>query len=79
VSWDGSASSFLIIGQRNLTAIGTLVERSTGYTMLLHLLAVSGVLLGVRGRPDADHIIIVGNPGVSPAKVIPDVLATPAQ
>ena len=26
-----------IIGQRNLTAIGTLVERSTGYTMLLHL------------------------------------------
>ena len=27
----------LIIGQRNLTAIGTLVERSTGYTMLLHL------------------------------------------
>ena len=31
--WEGD----LIIGQRNLTAIGTLVERSTGYTMLLHL------------------------------------------
>ncbi len=27
----------LIIGQRNLTAIGTLVERQSGYTMLLHL------------------------------------------
>ena len=27
----------LIIGQRNLTAIGTLVERTTNYTMLLHL------------------------------------------
>jgi len=27
----------LIIGRRNLTAIGTLVERSSGYTMLLHL------------------------------------------
>ena len=27
----------LIIGKRNLTAIGTLVERTTGYTMLLHL------------------------------------------
>ncbi len=26
-----------IIGKRNLTAIGTLVERATGYTMLLHL------------------------------------------
>ena len=31
--WEGD----LIIGKRNLTAIGTLVERSTGYTMLLHL------------------------------------------
>ncbi len=27
----------MIIGQRNLTAIGTLVERTCGYTMLLHL------------------------------------------
>jgi|GEM_PF-3366785 len=27
----------LIIGKRNQTAIGTLVERSTGYVMLLHL------------------------------------------
>ena len=27
----------LIIGRKNLSAIGTLVERSTNYTMLLHL------------------------------------------
>ena len=27
----------LIIGKQNQTAIGTLVERSTGYTMLVHL------------------------------------------
>jgi transposase, IS30 family len=32
-SWGGD----LIIGKRNQTAIGTLVERQTGYTMLLHL------------------------------------------
>jgi IS30 family transposase len=32
-NWEGD----LIIGHRNQTAIGTLVERSTGYTMLLHL------------------------------------------
>ena len=31
--WEGD----LIIGKRNLTAIGTLVERTSGYTMLLHL------------------------------------------
>jgi transposase, IS30 family len=31
--WEGD----LIIGKKNAAAIGTLVERSTGYTMLLHL------------------------------------------
>jgi IS30 family transposase len=32
-NWEGD----LIIGQRNQTAIGTLVDRQTGYAMLLHL------------------------------------------
>ena len=31
--WEGD----LIIGKRNLTAIGTLVERASGYTLLVHL------------------------------------------
>jgi IS30 family transposase len=32
-NWEGD----LVIGKQNQSAIGTLVERSTGYVMLLHL------------------------------------------
>ncbi|MEA2185752.1 MAG: transposase, family [Solirubrobacteraceae bacterium] len=33
----GIGRAILIIGKKNLSAIGTLVERTTGYTMLMHL------------------------------------------
>ena len=33
----GNGEGDLIIGKQNQTAIGTLVARQTGYTMLLHL------------------------------------------
>jgi IS30 family transposase len=38
----------LIIGRKNLSAIGTLVERTTNYTMLLHLPRLAG--WGVEAR-----------------------------
>jgi IS30 family transposase len=55
--WEGD----LIIGKRNLTAIGTLVERTTGYTMLVHL-------------PDGYKPEQVRDALAEKVKTIPDVL-----
>jgi IS30 family transposase len=55
--WEGD----LIIGRKNLSAIGTLVERSTNYTMLLHL-------------PDGYTPELVRDALAAKIKTLPDVL-----
>ena len=55
--WEGD----LIIGTKNLSAIGTLVERSTNYTMLLHL-------------PDGYTPELVRDALITKIKTLPDVL-----
>ena len=55
--WEGD----LIIGTKNLSAIGTLVERSTNYTMLLHL-------------PDGYTPEKVRDALIAKIKTLPDVL-----
>ena len=55
--WEGD----LIIGTKNLSAIGTLVERSTNYTMLLHL-------------PDGYTPELVRDALIAKIKTLPDVL-----
>jgi transposase, IS30 family len=57
--WEGD----LIIAKRNLTAIGTLVERTTGYTMLLHL-------------PDGYKPELVRDALAAKIQTLPDVLRT---
>jgi len=51
----------LIIGRKNLSAIGTLVERTTNYTMLLHL-------------PDGYTPELVRDALAAKIKTLPDVL-----
>ena len=51
----------LIIGRKNLSAIGTLVERTTNYTMLLHL-------------PDSYTPELVRDALAAKIKTLPDVL-----
>jgi IS30 family transposase len=51
----------LIIGRKNLSAIGTLVERTTNYTMLLHL-------------PDGYTPEIVRDALAAKIKTVPDIL-----
>jgi IS30 family transposase len=55
--WEGD----LIIGRKNLSAIGTLVERTTNYTMLLHL-------------PDGYTPELVRDALAAKIKTLPDVL-----
>jgi IS30 family transposase len=55
--WEGD----LIIGKNNLSAIGTLVERTTGYTMLVHL-------------PDGYKAEQVRDALTEKIKTIPDIL-----
>ena len=55
--WEGD----LILGKNNLSAIGTLVERTTGYTMLVHL-------------PDGYKTEQVRDALIQKIKTIPDIL-----
>jgi transposase, IS30 family len=55
--WEGD----LIIGTRNLSAIGTLVERTTNYTMLLHL-------------PDGYAPELVRDALIAKIKTLPEIL-----
>ena len=55
--WEGD----LILGKNNLSAIGTLVERTTGYTMLVHL-------------PDGYKAEQVRDALTAKIKTIPDIL-----
>jgi transposase, IS30 family len=55
--WEGD----LIIGKNNATAIGTLVERTTGYTMLVHL-------------PDGYKAEHIRDALTAKIKTIPDIL-----
>jgi IS30 family transposase len=57
--WEGD----LIIGRKNLSAIGTLVERTTNYTMLLHL-------------PDGYTPELVRDALAAKIKTLPEVLRT---
>ena len=55
--WEGD----LILGKKQLSAIGTLVERTTGYTMLVHL-------------PDGHNAENVRDALTAKIKTIPDIL-----
>ena len=55
--WEGD----LILGKNNLSAIGTLVERTTGYTMLVHL-------------PDGHNAEQVRDALTKKIQTIPDIL-----
>ena len=57
--WEGD----LILGKNNLSAIGTLVERTTGYTMLVHL-------------PDGYKAEQVSDALTEKIKTIPEILRT---